>query len=377
MNKIMANKFYFLFLCMIMLFAMTACQAKESGSGKSGTTYEAGTYTASADGKNGPVKVEVVFTKDAIKSVKVVEQNETPGISDTPIKEIPSKIVAEQSLAVDTVSGASFTSKAILTAVEDAVKQAGGDVNALKEKKKIASKEVEEATYDVVVVGAGAAGSAAALKASEGSDKVLLLEKTDTPSGAGTLAGGMFAAESRLQKEAGKTVDKKWLYDEYMKSSSGFMNSILVRKIIDESSNTVDWLMDNGMQLNLIDAGVGGSYEHIGMPSTLHGYNEGGAVAIKKLIEKFQDNGGTVMFSTPAKELIVDKDGTVSGVIATKKDGSQLKVKAKSVVIATGGFGGNEDMLKEVYGDHYTMGEVSQNTGDGIKMAWDAGCDFS
>lgn len=376
MYKVPIKKSLILFFCLILLVAMTACQGKDSGGKESGTSYKAGTYSASADGKNGPIKVEVVFTEDAIKSVTVKENNETPELSEAPIKEITSKIVADQSLAIDAVSGATVTSKAILAAVEDAVKQAGGDANVLLAKKKqTAAKKAEEVTYDVVVVGAGAAGSAAALKASEGSDKVLLLEKTATPSGAGTLAGGMFAAESRLQKEAGKTVDKKWLYDEYMKSSSGFMNSILVSKIIDESSNTVDWLMDNGMQLNLADSGTGGSYAHIGMPTTLHGYNEGGKVAITKLIDKFKENGGTVMFSTPAKELMVDKDGKVTGVIATKEDGSKLKVNAKSVVIATGGFGGNDEMLKKVYGKTYTKGEVGQNTGAGIEMAWTAGAD--
>lgn len=143
---------------------------------------------------------------------------------------------------MDSESGATTTSNAILEAVANCVKQAGGNTDALKSKKTSeASKKTEEVNYDIVVVEAG------------------------------TLAGGLFAAESSLQKKVGKTVSKEWLCDEYMKSSSGYMNSILVRTIIDQSSETVNWLMKNRCELNLIDAGVGLSYVHVGMPTMLHG----------------------------------------------------------------------------------------------------------
>ena len=371
------KKIVVLLLCFAMIFTLAACDSQKTNTNptqESKTNYKAGTYTASATGKNGEVKVEVVFTGDKIESVKVLEHKETAGIADAPVKNIPEKIVSNQSLAIDAVSGATVTSQAILTAVEDCVKQAGGDVDSLKVvKENTSSDKVEEVSYDVVIVGAGAAGSSAALAASEKSDSVLLLEKTASPMGAGTLAGGMFASESSLQKQAGKTVDKEWLYDEYMKASAGYMNSVLVRTIIEESSETVDWLIENGMQLNLVDAGSGFSFANVGRPSTLHGYNEGGIVAITKLIKEFEANNGTVMFSTPATELITDDSGKVSGVIATKEDGSKLKVNAKAVIIATGGFGGNEEMLKEQFGDKYKIGEVASCTGDGINMAWSAG----
>lgn len=365
------------FLCLAMIFAITACQSKEEvvdSSTEEQAIYKAGAYTANSIGKNGEVKVEVVFTEDKIDSVKVVEHKETQGISDEPIITFPEIIVKNQSLLVDSISGATVTSEAILAAVQDCVIQAGGNVDALMIEIKNANNEnVEEVSYDIVVVGGGAAGSAAALAASEKSDSVLLLEKTSAPMGAGTLAGGMFAAESSLQKETGKTVDKEWLFGQYMIASDGYMNSVLVRKIIDESSETVDWLLENGMQLNLVDSGSGFSFANIGKPSTLHGYNEGGIVAITKLIKKFEQNNGTVMFSTPATQLLTDDSGKIVGVVATKNDGSKLRVNAKVVILATGGFGGNEDMMKEQFGDKFTMGEVATNTGDGIRMAWSAG----
>jgi len=99
----------------------------------------------------------------------------------------------------------------------------------------------------------------------------------------------------------------------------------LVRTIIDESSETVNWLIKNGCELNLVDAGICGSYEHIGMPATLHRYAEGGKVAVTKLIEFFKNNGDTVMFSTPATDLIKDANGKIIGVTARREDGTELR----------------------------------------------------
>ncbi|MEB3362891.1 hypothetical protein SDC49_01925 [Lactobacillus sp. R2/2] len=86
-----------------------------------------------------------------------------------------------------------------------------------------------------------------------------------------------------------------------MDASQGYMNSILVRRIIDESGKTVDWLNENGAIMKLVDAGTGGSYDHIGMPATLHGYQEGGTKAVTKLIEKFKSIGGKMYFGFAGK----------------------------------------------------------------------------
>ncbi len=372
-----SNKVMMLMLAFILIFAVTGC----SGGGAavkdpSELSFKAGTYTGVGVGKNGNIEVEVEFTDSKIQGVKVLNHSETQGISEPAIEKLPEKIIEEQSLAVDAITGATFTSKGILQGVEDCAVQAGGNLAILKQKKeKAVNGEVEEVTVDVVVVGAGAAGAAAALAAADNGAEVLLLEKTASPMGSGTLAGGMFAADSRQQKASNSTVSKEWLYNQYLQTSSGYMNSILVRTIIEESGKTVDWLEDNGMKLNLVDAGTGLAFEHVGMPRTLHGYVEGGTVAITNLIKTFEAKSGQVRFNTPATELHYDQTGNVAGVLAKKEDGSTLKVNAKAVIIATGGFGGNEEMLKEYFGHKYTLGQVMSNTGDGIKMAWDAGAD--
>lgn len=346
---------------------LTAC-----GGSSKGYSFKAGTYEGSGTGKNGSIKVSVEVSNDSIKKVDILEQNETPSIAKDALEKIPQNIVKEQSLAIDTISGATITSQGILDAVKDALSSSGVDMNKLTQKTASTNNQVEEVEADIVVIGAGGAGTAAALRAAQEGKKVMLLEKTATPMGASTLAGGMFAADSRLQQEQGKTVDKSWLYEQYYKASNGYMNSLLVDHIIDEAGNTVNWLLDNHMELNLVDAGSGAAYNHVGMPATLHGYNEGGSVALKKLVQEFENTGGEVRWLTPAYEIQKDDNG-VKAVLAKKEDGSTLKINTKAAIIATGGYGGNKEMLEKYIGDQYTMGEVAQNTGDGINMAYSLG----
>lgn len=346
---------------------LTAC-----GGSSKGYNFKAGTYEGSGTGKNGSIKVLVEVTNDSIKKVDILEQNETPSIAKDALEKIPQNIVKEQSLAIDTVSGATITSQGILDAVKDALSSSGVDMDKLTQKTASTNNQVEEVEADIVVIGAGGAGTAAALRAAQEGKKVMLLEKTATPMGASTLAGGMFAADSRLQQEQGKTVEKSWLYEQYYKASNGYMNSQLVDHIIDEAGNTVNWLLDNHMELNLVDAGSGAAYNHVGMPATLHGYNEGGSVALKKLVQEFENAGGEVRWLTPAYEIQKDDNG-VKAVLAKKEDGSTLKINTKAAIIATGGYGGNKEMLEKYIGDQYTMGEVAQNTGDGINMAYNLG----
>lgn len=157
--------------------------------------FKAGEYEAVAAGRLGDVKVKVTFTDNAIAAVKVVEHSETPFLSDKAIEQIPADIVQYQSLGVNTVSGASFTSRAILNAVRDTVKQAGGDADALaKVPVSYPALETKDLEADVVVLGSGPAGLMAAYTAAEKGAKVILVEKEDIVGGTLNVAAGMLLA---------------------------------------------------------------------------------------------------------------------------------------------------------------------------------------
>ncbi|WP_279080419.1 FAD-dependent oxidoreductase [Lactobacillus apis] len=332
-----------------------------------------GKYTGSGQGKESEINLEVEVGSDKIVNVKPLDKYAPDSLADNAFKKMAQKIVDHQSVDVDVVSGASETSRGIIEGVKEALGKAQVDFAALKENSSHSNASGKKTVdVDVAVVGAGGAGVAAALAARQHGASVALIEKTISPLGASTFAGGMFAGDSQQQKEKNAVVSKKWLYDEYMDASQGYMNSILVRRIIDESGKTVDWLNENGAIMKLVDAGTGGSYDHIGMPATLHGYQEGGTKAVTKLIEKFKSLGGQMYFGFAGQRLLQDENGNVTGVVA-QGDDQVLHVNAKKVIIATGGFGGNPKMRKEYLGDVSTQGQVLQNTGDGLNMAWDVG----
>lgn len=358
-------------LCLLVLAmsVLTGCSSNTSRSSKAG--YKAGTYTAEADGKGGPVKFEVTFTDKSITTIKVLSSSETPGLGDKAIDSISKQIIDGQTLSVDTVSGATLSSKATLAAVEKAVTQAGGDVALLKvAAKKPGEGKVEKLATDIVVVGAGGAGSAASVQAAELGAKVILLEKTAQPGGATAMGGGLFAADSKLMRNQGeKPIDTDALFKDWMKEMTWKVDANLVRRYLALSGTTVDWLMDRGFQLHKV-AAVQLSHE-----DGYHGYHKYNQVPteyFKTFLSGLEKNGGQVFYETPANKLMVDDKGTVTGVIATKKDGTTLEISAKSVIISSGGFAGDTDWVSKSVDGVYLSG-LTSNVGDGIKMAWNIG----
>lgn len=358
--------------------AENAAGTQTAGGSTNTAGYTAGTYTASAKGNNGDVTVEVVFSDSAIESVTVKEHAETPGISDGALKKIPAEIVSQQSLNIDAVTGATNTSKAILEAAEDCVAQAGGDAQALLAKEAAKKEGVdEEMTTEIVVVGAGASGTAAALQAAQDGADVIIVEMTAAPAGQATMAGGLFATNSAQQQEAGEPCDNKWIYDQFITTGNYQVNGGLLSKIIQMSGDTADWLIENGCQLTLTHVGSGSYYEHTKHPfDTLHGYTEGGTAGVTALHNSIKEASGTVLYNTKATELIME-DGKAAGIKCEKEDGGILTIHADAVILATGGFGGNEEKVAETFGDGFGVSRVATNIGTGIEMAMSAGADAS
>lgn len=330
--------------------------------------FKPGTYTAAAQGNGGPVPVTVVFTKNSIESIKVGTNKETQGIGSVPIEQLPAKIIKNQSLAVNAVSGATVTSNAILAAVAECVKKAGGDPAKLmkKEVNKQAAGHKELAT-DVVVVGAGAAGQIATIRAAELGKKVVLLERQPFSGGAAAVNGGTVVLQgSKIQKEAGVTDDSpEIMTDDYLKNGHNLNDRRMLSLYVNNVGPTIDWATSYANMPIDTKAGFTNEAEH-SKPRTMR-WVEGAQGATKALKAAVAKSGAQVFLGTPAEELIYE-NGKVIGVKAKDSDGTTYTIKAPAVILTTGGYGNNKSMLSGNLKNSLYYGVKSSN-GEGHKMA--------
>ena len=381
------------------------------------------TYTGEAYGhdKENPVKVTLTIKDKTITKVEVDASHETNGIGSKAAETMPGAIVAANSLEVDGVSGATQTSKAIIEAATAALKQAGLEPSDLvsKNTSTTKAKDIEE-TVDVVVVGAGGAGMTAAITATDAGKKVIVVESQPIAGGNSVRStGGMNAAKTPYQdknefKEAAgvektlataaekfadnetitalaATVKSQW--DAYQANPQGYFDSVelmeldtmiggkgknnpeLVKALAENSAAAIEWLASIGADVKNVGAFGGASVKRIHRPVNADGKVTAVGAYIVPILEKnLQDRNVQFLFDTTANEIIM-KDGKAVGIKATGKDGNKVTINAKSVVIATGGFGANAEMVEkykpELKGFATTNAEGAQ--GQGIDMATAAG----
>ena len=331
--------------------------------------YTAGTYTGRADGRNGEITVDVTFSEDAITDIVVKDHQETAGIADAAINDLPGEIVASQSLAVDAKSGATFTSEGIVNAVADAVAQAGGDADALRAVpvEKELSTETIEMTTDVVVVGGGAAGMAATVRLEQLGKNVILLEKASFLGGAISVSGGnQVVMGSKLQAEAGVTDDSvDSMVEDFMKNGANLNVPELLNLYAENVGETTDWLNEDcGIAFDM-EGGLHqlGEYSH----NRELAYVGGGAGFAASMREAVEKSGATVLLSTRAQSLNVE-DGKVTGVTAQANEGTTYVITAENVILATGGYGASDTLLSDELASALYYGP-STSTGDGVIMA--------
>lgn len=334
-----------------------------------------GTYVGTGKGNNGDIKVEMKVQGGKIASVEVLEHSETPGISDPALTGIPQAIVEGQTLAVDTISGATHASQGVIEAVRDCIIQAGGnpaDFEIVKAAK--TSSEVENLTTDVVVIGGGAAGMAASLRADELGLKTILLEKMAFIGGAISVSGGnQVVTLSNLQKEAGVADDSaESMVEDFFKNGDQKNVVDLLTLFAKNVGQTTDWLTSYvGIKYDM----AGGlhklaEYSH-NRELAYEGGGHGFAAQARSRIEK---SGVELYLQTRAEKLVTDVNGRVTGVVAKDHSGKTYNITAKAVILATGGYGNNKDLLSDDLDKVLYYGPAS-STGDGLIMATAEGID--
>ena len=392
------------------------CGAKSASTGSDAGV--SGDFTGTAKGFGGDVSVTLTLTDGAITGCTAEGKDETQGVGSEAIAQMPGKIAESGSIAVDGVSGATITSTAIKEAAAAALTAAGlnpDDYKTAVENDTAAEDSTVDA--DVVVVGAGGAGMTAAITAAAEGKSVVVLESQSMVGGNSVRAtGGMNAAKTVYQDEnefgesAGvektlktaaekyadnetitalaKTVSEQWA--AYQANPTGYFDSVelmeldtmiggkgindpeLVETLCANSADAIDWLDEHGITLHNVSSFGGASVKRIHRPVNAEGKTVSvGSYMIPLLQENCEKAGVKMMLDTTATEILTDANGAAVGVKATGASGETVTVNAKAVVLATGGFGANLDMVvkykPELKGFMTTNAPGIQ--GQGIEMA--------
>ena len=396
---------------------------------------KSGKYEVRAKGHGSEsMPMEVVIEDDQIKDIKIDASGETKGVADEVFNRLPKQILTNQTLNVDAVSGATISSHGVIDGVAEAIEEAGGDADEWKKRAKpeVTKKGDQEIDTDVVIVGAGGAGLAAAVRSIQHGKKVVLLEKYPQIGGNTSRAGGpMNAADPDWQKEFKALPGEKQTLEElaampidqidpeyqadfkklqkqikdYVDSGADYLfDSVLlheiqtylggkrtdlqgheihgkyplVHELVSNALNSVKWLTDLGVKYDTTEVTepVGGLWRRGHKPVEPMGY-----AYIHILSDWIKDHGVEPYLETTAEDLIID-DGQVNGVIAKRADGSKLTINAKAVVLTAGGFGANTKMVQKYntywakIDDDIATTNSPAITGDGIRLGLEAGADL-
>ncbi len=405
--------------------AVRAALKAANGEEEASLSFTPGTYTGEAYGNASTVVVDVTVSDKKIMDIKVSEQNETPILWEAARDTVISEILKEQTLAVETVSGATVSSKAIISAVGNALEKSGADTDALiisKSKEKPEPKEITKSA-DVVIVGGGGAGLVSAIAAAEKGSTVIVLEKAPFLGGNLTVFGGIYNApdeEKQSKMEMTETVKKtiesaisakpvneahaeaisavkadyeKWkangsvgLFDSASWFALQTWNSgdkVADKALVDIMSNNAydgfKWLEGIGVEFSdNLTQGAGSLYQRT------HGaVKPNGSGFINAYVDTLKKYGNQViiMMETPADSLIMEGKKVV-GVQATDKFGNKYTINANNgVILATGGFSGNVELRQEYcegdkwkdLSDKVKTTNLKAITGDGIIMAREIG----
>jgi len=227
----------------------------------------------------------------------------------------------------------------------------------------------EHPQFQVIVIGGGGTGLAAALAAAEKGASVVLLEKRGAAGGNTALARGIFAAESPVQTRRRIDAQRDVLFKTAMSYSHWTIDPKILRAFIDKSGDTIRWLEERGLEFeDILD------YTPNQVPRTFHVPKGRGAGLVKFLVKKCNEMGVSLLYETAARKILIDEKGRVAGVLAATKE-KETRILGQSVIIGTGGYAGNRELLKKYYTD-YTEDlclHGSPNMGDGLLMAMEIG----
>lgn len=356
-------------LCLILAVVVAMLLASASAA-----TYTAGTYDATAAGRNGDVTLHVEFSDDAIVSI-TTEHEETPGVGVEAIDALIAQTLEAQAVPADAVTGATVSSDAYVTALKDAIAQAGGDAESMVAEVAAPAEDVDYVTEaDLIVIGGGAAGMTAAVTAHDLGLSVVLLEKSGVLGGnTPAAANGVNAADARVQLTDAQYQEAEAGVDGLinLQSQNELARPELVKAFAENSGEVIDWLSDMGVEFTVdIQQDDRNPVQNYYMLKAMADGSTG-ITMTKAVREALGLTDVPVYLNMDATELTTDESGAVTGVVAVNASGEQVTFTGRAVLIATGGFGHNPELLAEANPKlaNATTDEIAPTSGEGLLMA--------
>lgn len=388
-----------LLLIAVLAMAMIGCGGGDAAgqADREITPMEPGTYTETVEGMYEGMVVEVTLSEKEIEKVEVIEHSETQGVSDAALEQIPEKIVEAQSVSVDTISGATYTSEGIITAVRKAIEEAGGKVAEfeLSETSEAAAATTErpgygatdlpdewDMSYDVVVIGGGFAGLAATHTAAENGASVVLVEKMPFVGGNSQINGGVYASytspvAAKFQEKLDVPADTAEQHiEDTIKGGDYLSDRALVENFVYGAPYYMEILLENGLELRESLTRPGGHYGYRTY-TTLSGSGSDIVQVQKKIVD---ETDATIMTDTEMTRIYreTEGEGRVVGIRVQTEEGVKNIEATQAVILCTGGFSGNVEMRSR-YVPTLTASIPTTNhvgaTGEGIKIAQAIGAD--
>ena len=362
-------------ICLILSVLMLLSLPLSAGA----ASFTPGRYDATAAGRNGDVTLHVEFSDDAIVSI-TTEHEETPGVGVEAIDGLIAATLDTQLIPADMVTGATVSSTAYVAALADAISQAGGDPAALQgESGPAVAEDIDYVTEaDLIVVGGGAAGMTAAVTAHDLGLSVVLLEKSGTLGGnTPAAANGTNAANAQVQLGNAEYIaaeaSVEGLVNLQMQNELAREN--LVRAFAENSGEVIDWLTEMGVQFSVdIQQDDRNPVQNYYMLSATADGSTGITMtnAVKRALN---ERGITVYLNMDATQLVQNEEGVVTGVIATNAGGEAVTFTGRAILLATGGFGHNPELLAQANPAlaNATTDEIAPTTGEGLIMAMAVG----
>jgi fumarate reductase flavoprotein subunit len=349
-----------------LLLLITGCSKKQAG--------VSGTFKGTGDGHVGPITVEITLDNNKITDAKVLD------IEDSDWAQPAATTICEQVVStgsienLDAVSGATHTSNGTMAALKVALASANITVGVSKSKTEKKPVALENANCDIVIIGAGGAGLTAATAARNAGASVIVVEKMPMVGGNTNYAtGGLNASETSIQKAQGVEDSNEQFFEDTMTGGHELNDPKLVHTLVNNSADTVDWLIAHGVALARVKR-MGGSTN-----ARTHQPADGSAIGayfVKSMDKAAREAGADIRLNSDVVEIISD-NGKATGVKVETKDGTYT-INAKAVIITTGGFGANPDMIVKYKPELKGFGTTNapSATGDGLTLVTPFNADY-